>query len=253
MLALVVSGFIVQTWSIVGQFSMGVVREKFVKVTRFVVMRCAFSWALWVAVLVVYVWEKRCVKRHYTATEWGASLQTLDSFDSAEGGNWSKAGQDLLLRGDALAYRDPGVTPYYEEYVRGSDSKGYDAPPPSESCASSPFESLATASTGPRTAKPDPAHLLPWKAALSRGDFVLGPDMTSQMHKAKHAAPEKPEQAWDISGRPEPFKKAEPNTETANRNNPPARKWVPEDRYWCEKVRIIEDSFGPALCRTQSM
>lgn len=92
--------------------------------------------------------------------------------------------------------------------------------------------SLATTSTETRTAKPNPAIFTPWKAALSRGEFVLGPDISSWTLKPKHAAAEKLEQAWDISGQPsEPLETAEQNKETANRNNPPVRKWVPDDRY----------------------
>lgn len=243
----VISGIVVQTWATIGQFTMKEVLNGFMKVTRFAVMRCFFAWALWAVVLAVYLWERRYARRHYSKAEWCSSLQTLDSFDAGE--DWSKVGPDLLLRGAALGYRDPGVTPYIETYGAPSYSKGYDAPP-SDSSKDSPLESLVTTSAGPHATEPDGPE---WKAALARGDYVLGPDLSRKrgMEPPEKRLEKAPAVFYEL---PELPRKGEPSyAESAVRCNQQPKRWVPEDRYWSEKAQIIEQSFGSTLTRTRSM
>lgn len=246
LLGLVVSGFIVQVWATIGQFTMKEVLNGFLKVTRFVVMRCFFAWALWVTVLCVYLWETHYVKRHYSKAEWGASLQTLDSFDGPDG-DWSRMGPDLLLRGTALGYRDPAVTPYLETYNEPSDTKGYDRPP-NDWSKTSPPESLVTTSAGRRTTELPSACHPSWKGVLPRGDCILGPHLSSK-------GPPESKRVGMTKALVDSYKKVGLSSDFTNTERvvTAPRRWVPEDRYWSEKVQIIQESFGPTLCRTRSM
>lgn len=174
MLGLTIGGFIAQTWMVLGDF-MNIVfdmPQSMDGVTRFFVIKYVFAWLLWFCVLGACIWELRHIKRHYSRTEWGSSLQTLDTFDTTdpEDANWAKADNGTFVRGAALGYRDPRVTPYRETYSVPLSNKAYDLPPDDNE---EEIERLPVHGVLPSAPGRTPA----WKSGLSRDDYILGPDV----------------------------------------------------------------------------
>lgn len=274
LLAFTVVGFLFQLWAILGEFLLIVCVMGGTYVTVFFVMRCVFAWVLWFAVLAICIWEWTYVRRHYSKKEWGSSLETLDSFEAAEGpedADWAKNGEFEFQRGRAIGYRDPLVTPFVHSSSPDDASpapptdKAPDAgrqtgevPPPhygsflASGTLSTEAQSTSlgtdtrgatgtTAKTAETTAPVstfDPAA----KARLARGDFILGPDVSSKASTSK--------QLPECKGAP--IKVAPPEPHVSGTSTAHMRKFVPEDRYLSEKAQILQESFGTALCRTQS-
>lgn len=222
--------------------------------TRFLVLRCVFSWVLWAILLGVCFWESSHTKRHYPQAEWGSSIQTLDTFDTADPDDtyWIKTGDGTFVRAAELGYRGTGVTPYREVYTVPPNNKEYDLPP-----------DIEEAQPGlPFTPGPVPPALVrhpAWKTRLARGDYILGPDVagpSSWKKPVDWSAAYLPAAKYDpTTKRSLSEDEGEPSSSTGNAAGGGIRlgKWVPEDRYMGEKMRIVEGSFGPALSRTQSL
>lgn len=244
LLGLTVAGFVLQAWVIIGEFMLlaflpGPDRD-LASLTVFLLMRCIYAWVLWITLLGVCIWERRYVRQHYPRGEWGASIETLDSFDpGAEEGDWAKAENGMSRMGTVLGYRDAHVTPYREQYAAPRCRKGYDQPPDAPAEGGTDGRRVATTSRLPGA--PTPA----WKTRLARGDFILGPDVPGHASSSKKEASGSAHLLAGQFNSPEKTPWAAP---TAAWNG----RWVPPDRHLDRKV-IVEGTYGPVLSRTQSI
>lgn len=258
-ISLTVVGFVLQFWMTLGEFMFLRVVLYPGTITRFFVMRCAFQWTMWYAVLGVCIWETLYVWRHYSMAEWGASIHTLDSFDSGAGNaddeDWAKTGGSMFMRGGAARYRDPYLTPYQEPYTAPSSSKGYDMPPDAPQDEQNEPRYMAASRNLPRSVpgRPLPPSLTGpplWKEKLARGDFLLGPDVPSSSGgKYGFQMGGSSSEKFDY---PEKVPLTSPDAVGESSYSARRGKWVPQDRHPNRKV-LVEESFGAVLARTRSM
>lgn len=151
----------------------------------------------------------------------------------------------------ALGYRDPRVTPYRQVYSEPSSSKEYDQPPDVEEA-----QPRLPSTSGP--VPPAVVRHPAWKTRLARGDDILGPDVAGPSWKkpTDWSAAYLPPAKYDPTTKralTEDEGELSSSTRKAAGGGIRLGKWVPEDRYMGEKMRIVEGSSGLALSRTQSL
>lgn len=249
LLGLTVGGFVPLAWVTAGEPTclafIPTTEDQREPLTLFLVLRSVFSWTLWFILLGMALWEGSHVKKHYPKTEWGSSIQSLESLDSGvEDVHSAKLEDETYVRDVALVRGDSYVTPYREGYTTSSPRKSFDSPP-GETQHGGAAQRAPIPFCTPSPPREDRTPV--WKARLVQGEYVLGPDPFSGVKALYDKAPGSHNWTaglWEMPGGP-----AVSNVEPAA----PARNWVPEDRCWGEKAKVVEECFGPALYRTQSM